>query len=55
MSHAVYFVCVDVCEGPGVPVLGSFSAAGKLKCHEWLPAALGLLLSLAGWLLIECG
>ena len=54
VSHTVNVVCVDVCvaERPGVPVSGSLAAAGKLKCHDWLPAALGPTLSVAGWLLI---
>lgn len=52
-TYDIFCVCECVCaEGPGVPVLGSFAAAGKLKCHDWLPAALALLLSAAGWLLI---
>lgn len=42
-------MCKCVCvEGQGAPVLGSLAAAGKLKCHNWLPGALGQTLWLAG-------
>lgn len=55
LPDVVYFLCVNVyvCLRPEVPELGSLSAAGKLKCHDLLPAALGLLLLFVpGWLLI---
>lgn len=43
----VGFLCVRA--GAGPPVFGSFAATGNLKCHDRLPAALGLLLRLAGF------
>lgn len=53
LTYSKCCVCGCVCaERPGVPVSGSLAAAGKLKCHDWLPAALGPTLSVAGWLLI---
>lgn len=47
----VFFLCA--CYGEEVLVLGSFVAAGKLKCHDLLPVAHGLLAPDLSWLVWE--